>query len=374
MKRTPAALRHLEDRLPDLERRGLLRTRPDAGRRGRALVLLERLPGARLRPGATRPFGVRGVAADRGGAPRAPGARGGRRRVASGTERAALLERLRGQPGDPRCAGPAGRPRRQRRAQSRVPDRWLQARSGACRDRTAPRRLGRRGHPPSRRTSGRVWVLTESYFSMDADTPDLLQLRELCDRAGAALLVDEAHALGVFGPDGRGRCAELDVVPDVLVGTLGKSFGAAGAFVAGCEPLTDWLWNRARSFVFSTGASPIVAAAALAALPVVASDAGRRGHLLENARRLRGGLLSMGLSVRGVRADHSDRDRRRAARRPGRCRARVERSPSPGRAPPTVPPGTARLRVTVTATHTAADIDRALLAFEQCIQCLLPSS
>ncbi|MGH7439646.1 MAG: aminotransferase class I/II-fold pyridoxal phosphate-dependent enzyme, partial [Polyangiaceae bacterium] len=113
------------------------------------------------------------------------------------------------------------------------------------------------------RGAGRAFVVTESYFSMDADSPDLRALRAVCDRHGAALLVDEAHAIGVLGPGGAGLCAEQGVVPDALVGTFGKAFGAAGAFVAGCEPLTQWLWNTARSFVFSTGMSPVVAAAAL---------------------------------------------------------------------------------------------------------------
>jgi 8-amino-7-oxononanoate synthase len=105
----------------------------------------------------------------------------------------------------------------------------------------------------------RALVVTESWFSMDADTPDLAALRAVCDTHGAMLMVDEAHAIGVFGPDGRGLCAAADVAPDVFVGTFGKAFGGAGAFVAGSDALLDWLWNRARSFVFSTGLPPVVA-------------------------------------------------------------------------------------------------------------------
>jgi 8-amino-7-oxononanoate synthase len=106
------------------------------------------------------------------------------------------------------------------------------------------------------RGAGRAFVVTESYFSMDADSPDLRALRALCDERGAVLIVDEAHALGVLGPDGRGLCPEQGVRADVVVGTFGKAFGASGAFVAGCPALTVWLWNRARPFVFSTGISP----------------------------------------------------------------------------------------------------------------------
>jgi 8-amino-7-oxononanoate synthase len=98
------------------------------------------------------------------------------------------------------------------------------------------------------------WVVTEAYFSMDGDSPDLPSLRTICDRRDAALIVDEAHALGVFGPRGTGLCAAAGVRPDVLVGTASKALGLQGAFVVGPRRLRLWLWNRARSFVFSTGA------------------------------------------------------------------------------------------------------------------------
>src|SRR6202012_2608671 len=135
-----------------------------------------------------------------------------------------------------------------------------------------------------------AFVATESYFSMDADTPDLQALRRVCDAHGAALIVDESHALGVLGPSGSGLCAQSGVRPDALVGTYGKAFGAAGAFVAGCPALTAWLWNRARSFVFSTGLSPAVAAAALAGIQAAHDEPDRRERTLAAARRLREGL------------------------------------------------------------------------------------
>ena len=94
---------------------------------------------------------------------------------------------------------------------------------------------------------------------MDGDGPDLRSLRAICDQHHAALVVNEAHAVGVFGPKGAGRCREADVVPDVLVGTLGKAVGVQGAFVAGSKGLRELLWNRARSFVFSTAPSPLFA-------------------------------------------------------------------------------------------------------------------
>ena len=223
--------------------------------------------------------------------------------------------------------------------------------------------------------TGRAWVLTESYFSMDGDSPDLAALRALCDQHGAALMVDEAHALGVFGPEGRGLSAEAGLRPDVLVGTLGKSFGGAGAFVVGSEALVAWLWNRARSFVFSTGASPLVAAAALRAFPAVTSAVGElRGRLAANVAQLRGGLAKLGLSPGGfgpiipIRVGEPEQTLRAAAElRSHGVHVQAIR-------PPTVPRGTSRLRVTVTAAHSRADIEHALLAFEKALPWLLPSS
>jgi 8-amino-7-oxononanoate synthase len=147
--------------------------------------------------------------------------------------------------------------------------------------------------------AGRAFVVTESYFSMDADGPDLRGLREICDAYGACLLVDEAHALGVLGPSGQGLCAEAGVQPDALVGTLGKAFGAAGAFVAGVPTLVDWLWNRARSFVFSTAISPVLAAAALEGLRLAAAEPERRERVLAAAAMLRDGMHRLGLHVLG---------------------------------------------------------------------------
>jgi 8-amino-7-oxononanoate synthase len=221
---------------------------------------------------------------------------------------------------------------------------------------------------------GRAWVVTESYFSMDADSPDLAALREVCDRRDAALVVDEAHALGVFGPCGKGLCAEAGVKPDVLVGTLGKAFGASGAFVAGDAAVTDWLWNRARSFVFSTGVSPAAMQAALDALPAVTEEAGPRRRLHENAHRLRHGLVALGIGCRGrgpiipILVGEPERALRAASMlRDAGVHVSAIR-------PPTVPVGTSRLRVTVTAAHTPKDIELALDAFEKARPWLAPSS
>ncbi len=222
--------------------------------------------------------------------------------------------------------------------------------------------------------SGRAWVVVESYFSMDADGPDLPRLRTLCDDADAGLIVDEAHAMGVFGEQGRGRCDAAGVAPDVLVGTFGKALGAAGAFVAGSSPLIAWLWNRARSFVFSTGMSPQVAASAARAIEVVRANEDLRARLHANAARLRGGLAGLGLTVLGsgpiIPVLVGD------ARRAVEAAARLRQAGVHVQAirPPTVPVGGSRLRVTTTARHSSEDVDRAVEAFRGALPWLRPSS
>jgi 8-amino-7-oxononanoate synthase len=200
-------------------------------------------------------------------------------------------------------------------------------------------------------------VVTDAYFSMDGTVAPVADLAEECRRGGAALYVDEAHALGVFGPEGRGVCAAAGVVPDVLMGTLGKSFGTSGAFVAGSRALTRWLWNAARSFVFSTGMAPAVASAALAALPLV-REGSRTRALAANAERLRAAVAretlpgSVGPIVPVVLGT------------PERAMAAMAKILEQGIfaqaiRPPTVPQGTSRLRLTVQAGHEARDLDRA---------------
>ena len=217
------------------------------------------------------------------------------------------------------------------------------------------------------RSERHAWVVVESYYSMDADGPDLAKLRKICDAHSAALLVDEAHALGVLGPGGRGRCAEAGVRPDVLIGTLGKAFGSQGAFVAGTTVLREWLWNRARSFVFSTGLSPAAAVAARVSLDTIQASPHLREHVARLAQRLREGLSAANLPVVGTGhvipvlvGDSAAAVRLAAALEKRGVLVSAIR-------PPTVPPGTARLRFTVSAAHTEADIDHAVAAYRRAV-------
>jgi len=218
--------------------------------------------------------------------------------------------------------------------------------------------------------AGRAWVVTESYFSMDADAPDLGLLRRLCDQHQAGLMVDEAHALGVRGPDGRGGCAEAGIQADVLVGTLGKAFGASGAFVAGCRPLTDWLWNRARSFVFSTGMSPVVAATALAHLELSRKEPVLRERVHTLATRFRAGLQRIGAEVLGE--GHIVPWVLGTEERALRAATELQRRGIHAVAirPPTVPTGSSRVRFTITAAHDEAAIDHAIAMVHETLSCL----
>ncbi len=210
------------------------------------------------------------------------------------------------------------------------------------------------------RAARRRWVVTESYFSMDADSPDLGELRTLCDRAQAGLYVDEAHALGVLGPEGRGLCAEAQVVPDVLVGTFGKALGASGAFVAGAEALTMWLWNRARSFVFSTGMSPVVALAATDAVKLVRATPELRNRTLAVAAQMREGLGRLGRTALGWAhiVPCLVGDPRKAVALADGLRERGVWTVAIR--PPSVPVGTARLRLTASAATSGAEVERLL--------------
>lgn len=208
-------------------------------------------------------------------------------------------------------------------------------------------------------THGVRWVVVESYYSMDADTPNLRALRELCDRHDAALIVDEAHAIGVFGPRGRGLCAELGVAPDVLVGGLGKAIGGHGGFVATSQLYRDWLWNRARSMVFSTGTSPVLGALTRERLRAIQSADEERA-LLQSLNE----LLEKRLIAGGVQLPSGRRGpifpipfgTEAAVLRAAALTADAGVVCQPIR-PPTVPPGGSRLRVSLRASMTTADVN-----------------
>ncbi len=217
----------------------------------------------------------------------------------------------------------------------------------------------------------RALVVTESVFSMDGDRAPLADLAEVCGRNGAWLMVDEAHAVAALGPGGQGIAAELGVVPDVLVGTLGKGFGSFGAYVAGSQILRQLLVHRARSFVFTTALPPAVAAASRASVALVAGPEGERrrvrlaGHIERFAAALREArLLAPGAGSSAIFPVILGDERRtmEAASRLAELGFHVQ-----GIRPPTVPSGTSRLRISLMATHGEDQVDalaRAIASLE----------
>lgn len=207
------------------------------------------------------------------------------------------------------------------------------------------------------RRGRRRLVVSESLFSMDGDHADVVTLAALCRRHDAAFVLDEAHAVGALGPEGRGLAAAHGVVPDVVVGTFGKALGSFGAFAATTRAIADLLWNRARPLVFSTGLPPSVPAASRAAIEVVRSGEGeqRRRTLAAHARRFR--ALVRGAGGEGASAI--------APIRIGDDRAVMLCTEAllarglyvQGIRPPTVPVGTARLRVGLTAGHATQQLE-----------------
>lgn len=214
--------------------------------------------------------------------------------------------------------------------------------------------------------SRRRLVVTDGVFSMDGDLAPLPALADACQRHGAWLMVDDAHGFGVLGKQGRGTVDHSGLGPDpvpVLMGTLGKAFGTAGAFVAGSEALIETLIQFARTYIYTTALPPAVAAATLKSLELVRADDWRRDHLGALIRRFRDGaaqrgwtLMNSDTPIQPIRVG----DDAQALRLSERLRERGLLITAIR--PPTVPEGSARLRVTFSAVHREEDVDALLEA------------
>ena len=205
------------------------------------------------------------------------------------------------------------------------------------------------------RPNARILIVTESVFSMDGDRAPLRDLVELKKYFNALLLLDEAHAIGVIGPNGRGLAAAENLSDDVDVqmGTLSKALGVSGGYICGSGDLIEWLINRARSFIFSTAPPPGLAAAALAALDFISSAEGedRRRLLWRNIDILRERLsLHSGSAIFPWIIGNEQAALELATD------LQAEGFFVPAIRYPTVAKGAARLRITVTAVHTAEQI------------------
>lgn len=210
-------------------------------------------------------------------------------------------------------------------------------------------------------------IISDGVFSMDGDITPLPELAEMAEQYECALMIDDAHGTGVLGKTGRGVCEHFNHYEgvDVHMGTLSKSIGTEGGFIAGSYLLADLLKNFSRSFIFSTAIAPSSVAAASAAIDVLQDEIWRVGKLSENSRDLRRGLKALGLSVPdGITPIipvivGNNRDTVLFS-----LILEQEGIFSPAIRPPTVPEGSGRIRVTTMATHTREQLDRAISSFE----------
>lgn len=206
---------------------------------------------------------------------------------------------------------------------------------------------------------GRRVVVCESVYSMDGDLAPLAELEAVARRAGAALVVDEAHAVGVFG-EGGGLCRALGVRPDVLAGTLGKALGSVGGFVACDAACREYLLNRVRSFVFATALPPPSVGAALGAVERLRAEPGLGAALLGRATAFHGMLAARGLRLppplSQILPVHVGGNAEAVALA---SRLRDQGILATAVRPPTVPVGTARLRLSVTLAHDLAALEAA---------------
>lgn len=226
------------------------------------------------------------------------------------------------------------------------------------------------------KATGNTLVVTDGVFSMDGDLAELPALCAEAKRKGAWVMVDDAHGFGPLGATGGGIVEHfglgLDEVP-VLVGTLGKAFGTAGAFVAGSEELIETLIQFARPYIYTTSQPPALACATLKSLELLRSEGWRREHLNRLIARFRAGAAELGLTLMDSPTPIQPLLIGGSARAMDFSRLLRERGLLVGAIrPPTVPAGTARLRVTLSAAHSEEQVELLLAALGECQALLAP--
>ncbi|RJX31044.1 MAG: 8-amino-7-oxononanoate synthase [Oxalobacter sp.] len=218
-------------------------------------------------------------------------------------------------------------------------------------------------------TAKRKMILTDAVFSMDGDLAPLPQLMQLAERFDAWLVVDDAHGFGVLGKNGRGALSHfgMKMHPRLLyMGTLGKAAGVSGAFVAGSTNVIEWLLQRARTYIFTTASSPILAATLLASIDLIDQGEARRAHLQRLIARLQQGLantrwnlMPSPTAIQPIVIGENEEALRVAEA------LYAQGIWVPAIRPPTVPKGTARLRVSLSAAHTVEQVDRLVNALRK---------
>ena len=220
---------------------------------------------------------------------------------------------------------------------------------------------------------GHKLVITDGVFSMDGDIGPVDKLAVLAEKYGAIMMVDDAHASGVLGRNGRGSVDHFGMHGrvDVQVGTLSKAIGALGGYVCGSRDLIDYLYHRARPFLFSTSHPPAVAATCIAAFDILEQEPERIERLWNNTRYLQDELRRAGFNIGGINTPATETPITPVIVGDGRAAMEYSRAlfdegvMGTGIAFPTVPEGKARIRLIVTSEHTKAQLDRALETLER---------
>ncbi|HET6170864.1 MAG TPA: glycine C-acetyltransferase [Terracidiphilus sp.] len=220
---------------------------------------------------------------------------------------------------------------------------------------------------------GHKLVITDGVFSMDGDIGPVDKLAALAEKYGAIMMVDDAHASGVLGRNGRGSIDHFGMHGrvDVQVGTLSKAIGALGGYVCGSKDLIDYLYHRARPFLFSTSHPPSVAATSIAAFDILENEPERIDRLWKNTKYFQGELKRLGFNIGGVTTPATETPITPVIVGEGRMAMEFSRAlfeegvMGTGIAFPTVPEGKARIRLILTSEHTKAQLDRVLETMER---------
>ncbi len=211
------------------------------------------------------------------------------------------------------------------------------------------------------------YILSDGVFSMDGDIAPYPALRQLADQYAATLIIDDAHGVGITGPQGRGSWAEYGQVADVLIGTLGKAFGTQGAYVAGSEQQIDWLLQTGRSYIYTTALAPPIVAASRASLRLIRAGDKLRTKLADNINYFRLGAEQLGLKIGSSKTAiqplilaQEERALRwsQSLKQSGILVGAIR--------PPTVAEGSSRLRITFSAAHSYQQIDKLLEGLGEC--------
>ncbi len=210
----------------------------------------------------------------------------------------------------------------------------------------------------------RRFIVTDGVFSMDGTIAPLDKIMSLAKRYHAFVIVDDAHATGVLGDNGRGTSEYFDVFPDVVIGTLSKAIGTEGGFVAGSKVLIDFLLNHARTFIYQTSIPPSICAASYVALDIIEQSKGNRQLLLSKVIHIKTSLEEMGYKVKGGHTPIIPviiGDTQKTVTFANRLQEKGIFAPAIR--PPTVAIGESRIRLTVTTDHTSKEIDYLLETF-----------